>query len=113
MNNDKAEPLPDTVDWLLAACDEALAAGATPPLAESVTAAPEMRARLERGVACIKLLREMLLPQQQTPRTSDAPGSGGTAPASQGRFQIRRELGHGAFGIVFLAQDPSYAATWP
>jgi WD40 repeat protein/serine/threonine protein kinase len=117
MNNDQPEARADTVEALLAACDEALAVGDTPPLAESVNGSPELRSRLERGVACIKLLREMLLPPQPPPpATTCKPGNGDRSPpppeatpalpSSLGRFQIRRELGRGAFGIVFLAHDP-------
>jgi WD40 repeat protein len=110
MNNDQPEARTGTIDALLAACDEALAVSDTPLLVESGNASPELRSRLERGVACIKLLREMLLPPQ-TPQTPDTPVATDAPPAaplpsSLGRFQIRRELGHVAFGIVFLAYDP-------
>src|SRR5262249_2284971 len=64
---------------------------------------PELRAELERGLAYAQLLRQVL------PRCGAAdPAGAAPTPALThlGRFEIRRELGRGAFGMVFLAHDP-------
>ena len=37
---------------------------------------------------------------------SESPDPGGTTLTRFGRFEIRRELGRGAYGVVFLAYDP-------
>jgi WD40 repeat protein/serine/threonine protein kinase len=106
MSGNDPQPREEQITDLLAACDEALAAGAS--LAGSADVPAELQGRLERGLACMKLLREVLSPSvtpQHPSLTPDMPPSA-PLPSSLGRFQIRRELGHGAFGIVFLAHDP-------
>jgi serine/threonine protein kinase len=83
MSGDEPESLEEQLPLWPAASDEALAAGAE-PAALSQTASATARQPCGQG-------REV-------------------APAvpltSLGRFQIRRELGRGAFGVVFLAHDP-------
>jgi WD40 repeat protein/serine/threonine protein kinase len=110
----------------LLACDGALAAGASPPVPDGPDTPPDLLGRLDRGLACLNRLEEVWPRHRPTvtiPVTSggDASNLGARGTDSQspipneqqmvagthfGRFQIRRELGHGTFGIVFLAFDP-------
>jgi serine/threonine protein kinase len=98
---DPATPQEERLSDLLAACDEALAAGARPSSADYAELAPELRPRLERGLAGMRLLRQVLPRPRPTIASSAAP-----LPQTFGPFEVRRELGHGAFGTVYLAHDP-------
>jgi WD40 repeat protein len=90
----------DGLDFIQAAAPQLRQSGS-----EAVSA--KLQGRLERGLACLKLLRQVLPEQPDTPTSTDAPTADTAPPPSNlGRFQLRRELGHGAFGIVFLAHDP-------
>jgi WD40 repeat protein len=114
---DHPEPREEQLTSLLAACDEALAAGTS--LASSADVPAEVQGRLERGVACMKLLRQML-PQQPTPlppgtpTSTDAPTvDAAPLPSSLGRFQIRREVGHGVVQrVVFSPDGKTLAGNW-
>src|SRR2546423_1422199 len=57
MNANEPPPLEEQVSSLLAACDEALAAGNEPDVSAGADDPPELRARLERGLACLQRLR--------------------------------------------------------
>jgi tetratricopeptide (TPR) repeat protein len=113
MSGDDATPLDEQyADWL-AACDEALAAGREGATSlEGPGIPPEVRQALAEDVSCLRLLREMF-PQPvpsgqssaQEPPAGPRPPS--DAPVAQlGRFELRRELGHGSYGLVYLAYDP-------
>jgi WD40 repeat protein len=109
MNLDPNGPAEERFTSLLIACDEALAAGRPAPALTDPDAASDLRPRLERGVACLRLLGQFWSTQ------SACWASGAATPARPfeanpwtqlGRFHLRRELGHGSFGTVFLAHDP-------
>jgi serine/threonine protein kinase len=103
MNDEEATPLEEHLLPRLIACDNALAAGAALQDPSAADTPVELRPRLEGNLKCIQLLRQVL-PRRRAPQSAAAPAE---LPFRQlGRFEVRRELGHGAFGMVFLAWDP-------
>ena len=114
MSPPKPTPGDEEFSRLLAACDEALAAGEAAPTVRQLAAPPELSPRLERACACLlrleraRLRSEFALASGNTPLPSDCV----TAEVKPlpvkalGRFEVRRELGRGGGGIVFLAFDP-------
>ncbi len=110
-------PLDQQVADLLARYDEALAAGGVPSLRFSPDLPVELRDRLRRGLHTLGLLRQAFpgaaaaggaaAVPAAAPAAAPADGAGPEPPFSRlGRFLIRREVGRGAHGMVFLAYDP-------
>ncbi len=88
----------------LTAHDDALQARRPTNLAEdTATLTPALRFKLEQQAGWCEFVRAAwtLLGDDAAPAHSD-----GDTPKQFGRFEIRRELGRGAYGVVFLAFDP-------
>ncbi len=110
MSAEEQTPLDEQCASLLAACHDALLAGETATPLTGPEAPAELRARLERDLACLRLLdqawpRQAAGRAERTPSLDVGPGPD-QLPISIGRFRARRELGRGGYGIVFLAYDP-------
>ncbi len=81
---------------LLSACDDALAKGTLPEVSGDLPS-DQLRPRVERGVAFLVRLHQLRAARAAVvaPR-----------PTVIDRFVVRRELGRGGFGTVYLAFDP-------
>ena len=97
MNPTNPKATDDEFSRLLAACDEALAAGNAVPMPPQLAAPPELQARLERARACLLRLerarRRSTLQQASgdTPRPSESVTEVRTLSLqSLGRFKVRR-----------------------
>jgi serine/threonine-protein kinase len=116
MSADNPETTEDQLASWLAACDEALAAGSvfapTPPPPPEFT--PEFQSRMQRGLACIKLLRDALprppsrtgdpwqtvhLPPNQR---DDGPEA---LPARLGHYRLEEPIDRGGMGVIVRVRD--------
>ncbi|HEY7425383.1 MAG TPA: serine/threonine-protein kinase [Gemmataceae bacterium] len=106
MAADDAVPLEEQFADLLTAYDEALADGRANTSASEALVPPQLRARLRRARDCLQRLKQdqfaSFFPPLPPPSSASSPLAGAIR---LGRFELRHELGHGGFGIVFLAWD--------
>jgi WD40 repeat protein len=101
----------DEQNWerLLADYDDALAAGERSDTVEDEVP-EELRQRFDRDTSWCRLVRDALVPtahgfEDHWPFHVATEENG--RPSRLGRFELRGELGRGAFGVVFLAYDPT------
>jgi len=110
MNDGATDPLDDEryVAWL-AGQDDALAAGGpNSTVAQDAADLPvEVHKRLKEDVAWCEFVRLTWTKLGDGPPVEESRSAAlVSGPARFGRFEVRRELGRGSFGVVFLAYDP-------
>lgn len=114
MSDDLEKPddqLENELISLLSDYEEQLLADSTVDSLERPEARIELQPRMQRACEVLQLLAR----ETTDTHTSFAPDTHGdvaasvptSTPRSIGRFEIRKELGHGGCGIVFLGFDPN------
>src|SRR5262245_8307544 len=104
MKAGEARTVDERYTSLLAVCEAALAAGST---LDEIEVPAELAEDLKRDLACVGLLRQVLPACGEAFVAAGADSDVDLEPPLDrlGHFEIRRELGRGSFGIVYLAYE--------
>ncbi len=110
MNDGASGPLDDERYVAhLAGRDDAMAANGPPSTAlqDATGLPPELQERLNDDVAWCEFVRLAWTKPGDGPAVQEGQSAALLGePTRFGRFEVRRELGRGSFGVVFLAYDP-------